>query len=169
MKNTNKPQWLIDAEKDINEFHETKHGKMTEKDFAKYNRNVNGRIAAIASNPNISIDGGKKRAEQFTSDSQKYAASCRDKDKLKKSALKGAINSAINKKIHTEYLKNKLYDLISLDKFTVYDLETLLVEFKDFKDLQMFRIYLRDTSKYEVIGVLKSNKPGPGSKIYRKI
>ena len=41
MKNTNKPQWLIDAERDINEFHETKHGKMSQRqiNYSESSRN----------------------------------------------------------------------------------------------------------------------------------
>jgi hypothetical protein len=33
MENTNKPQWLIDAENEIKNFEESKYGKMTEKEF----------------------------------------------------------------------------------------------------------------------------------------
>lgn len=33
MKDTNKPQWLIDAENDIKAFEETKYGKMTSRQF----------------------------------------------------------------------------------------------------------------------------------------
>jgi hypothetical protein len=51
MKNTNKPQWLLDAEKDINEFHETKYGKMSE---SNYNRGASRRD---------NIEGQKKAAQ----------------------------------------------------------------------------------------------------------
>jgi len=37
MKNTNKPQWLLDAEKDINEFHETKPAKFSKKQLSSIN------------------------------------------------------------------------------------------------------------------------------------
>ena len=38
MENTNKPQWLIDAENEINQFAETKIGKMTQKEFKFHER-----------------------------------------------------------------------------------------------------------------------------------
>lgn len=42
----NKPQWLIDAENEINQFAESKIGKMTEKEFLFHERQVNAGKAA---------------------------------------------------------------------------------------------------------------------------
>jgi hypothetical protein len=42
MKNTSKPQWLIDAEKDIQEFKDSKYGKMSPAQLA---RSINGTIS----------------------------------------------------------------------------------------------------------------------------
>lgn len=57
MENTNKPQWLIDAEIDINEFHETKHGKLTDKEFKR--KEASSFAASCVSKENR-IKNGKK-------------------------------------------------------------------------------------------------------------
>ena len=52
MKNTNKEQWLIDAENEINNFENSKYGKMSEKEFRgseRGNENVeSGHLAKIS-------------------------------------------------------------------------------------------------------------------------
>lgn len=193
MSKNNKPQWLLDAEKTIQEFEDSKYGKMTQAEYNKRMQFENSFLAksmesldeyrktgefiemqkelyqrAIKKNPNMHSKGGKQRAKSFTKEHQSYAASCRNPEKLKKSSKKAAAVSAANRKKNTEILKQKLYDLIELDSFTIYDLENLIQYFDEFNDLQMFRKYLRDTSRYEIIGYKNICKPGPNPKLYKK-
>lgn len=64
----NKPQWLIDAENEINEFAKTKIGKMSDKEFRKHDRQyTNGVNRGIINNSNGTIERAIKVS---TSDSK---------------------------------------------------------------------------------------------------
>lgn len=180
MKDNKKPDWLKKFEEQSKEFEDSKYGQMTDLQIQKSNMAIQSfklndsevqkkrNKKAREKHPNMSSNGGKIRAKSFTSEYQSYAAGCRDQEKLKESLKKATSVSSKNKQENTKILKQKLYDLIDLEEFTVYDIEHLLEHFDDFQDLQMFRIYLRDKSKYEVVGIRPNNKPGANPKIYKK-
>lgn len=177
----NKPEWLIKAEEEQAKFNESKIGKMTDTQIKKSNDAIQflkledseeqrkRYLKAIEKHPNMQSNGGKERAKDFTSEYQAHAASCRKKENVLASMRKASINSAINKKIKTKKWKQELYDMITLEKFTVYDLEKYVCKFPNMKDLQMFRNYLRDKKMYEVVGIFDNGKPGPSPKLYKKV
>ena len=180
MKN-NKPEWLRKAEEEQAKFLKSKVGKMTDAEIKKSNDAIKffkledseeqrkRYLKAIKKNPNMQSKGGKERSKDFTSEYQAYAASCRKKENVLASMKKATINSAINKKLKTKKWKQELYNMITLEKFTVYDLEQYVCKFPNMKDLQMFRGYLRDKKMYEVIGIFDNGKPGPSPKLYKKV
>jgi hypothetical protein len=59
MENTNKPQWLIDAEKDIQEFEDSKYGKMDNKEFLYSQRQSNAASVSGKNNVKNGIFGTK--------------------------------------------------------------------------------------------------------------
>ena len=71
MKNTNKPQWLLDAEKDINEVHETNYGKLTDKEFKLKERQSNagksgGTSLSLSGKNNATHEGRLKAMSKMT-------------------------------------------------------------------------------------------------------
>jgi hypothetical protein len=57
MKDTNKPQWLIDAENEIKNFEESNYGKLTDKEFKR--KEAASFAASCVSKENKSIKGKK--------------------------------------------------------------------------------------------------------------
>lgn len=149
MKN-NKPEWLLKAEEEQAKFNETKIGKMTEKAYAQY-------------------EGGITRSKGFTSKYQSNTAKKNSYENKMKAASKGGSITGITKRALTIKWKQELYDMITLKEFTVYDIEKYINEFPNMSDLQMFRLWLRDISKYEVVGIRENNKSGANPKIYKKV
>ena len=64
MDNTNKPQWLIDAENEINQYAETKLGKMSQEEFKFFERQSNA-----------GKSGGSSRSNKMSKDELTKAAS----------------------------------------------------------------------------------------------
>jgi len=84
MDNTNKPQWLIDAENEINQFAETKLGKMSQEEFKFFERQSNAGKAGVA-----------KLREQGYYDSESF------KDTLKK-----AVTNSVASRKESGYFKS---------------------------------------------------------------
>ena len=181
MKEDKKPQWLKDVEKELKKFNDSKTGQMSDTQIARSNNAVNNfkledsetqrkrSLKAQEKHPDMQSRGGKTRATQFTSEYQSMASKSVSSESRSKAGKIGASVTGAQKKANTKILKQKLYDLIELKEFTVYDLEHLLENFDEFQDLQMFRFYLRDKKMYEVVGTKPNGKPGPAPKLYSKI
>lgn len=96
--------------------------------------------------------GGAKTAKSFTRESQIKAVKSRTQEGIAKSVKKATAASNIIKKEKTELYKKKLYDLITLDEFTIKDIEHLYTEFDNLKDTQMIRIWVKDTQYFTPLG-----------------
>ena len=169
MENT-KPQWLIDAENEINIAANTKYGMMTNKQFrASDTASYASSFVSDITRSKAGKIGGAKTAKSFTSESQKIANSKRSKKGIIKAITSAAAASAIVKKENTFKTKVKFYNLILEEEFIIDDLTKYLIHFPEFKDNQMFKIFLRDKEMYQIIGLFNNNKRGAKPKIYKKI
>jgi len=193
MENTNnKPQWLIDAENAINEFENSKYGKMDTKEFNKKNQiedwRQSGKIGinnfrktnefnkmqkelhkrALEKHPNMSSNGGKKRAESFDFNHQSKAGKSRTKEGMRKAGLIGGKAAGELRSKKTYENKMTMYSLIELNEFTYDDIKNLNLEKKLGVGYAAIKSWLNDTNFFIKIGKRKTERPGPGLDLYTK-
>ena len=195
MENTNKPQWLIDAENEIKNFENSKYGKMSQKEFTK--SEVGKHIGEIAKksgqldavrNPSIGGKAAKLVNAQSKAglaaklvNAQSKAGKVGGKiggkkhvesghlDNIRKDAIKASVNSRINKRLK---LINDLYNNIAtLEWFTLDDvLQKYNINDESgipLKDASIFN-YLKTTDLFES-KLVKNSNGGKGKKYYKKI
>lgn len=79
--------------------------------------------------------------------------------------VKAGVKASIElRRVQTLSYKQKLYDLIQLEEFTIKDISHLYKEFNHIKNNAMIRIWIRDADFFECIGV-----KGGNSKVYKKV
>ena len=95
----NKPQWLIDAEKDIAKFEDSKYGKMSDSEVNQYIRNAKGGSISGTNNVDNKVFGtADSKAQKALNESGWYGS----EKQIASSKLGGSIGGKISGKMNAE-------------------------------------------------------------------